>query len=293
MGFNNNIHAAFFLLIIITGVLTTITDLRYKKIRNNHLIIIALAAVILTIIKGFLDKSLPMLQLSSAGCAIIIAGAFYKNDAWRGGDAKFFVLFSFLMPVTGYESRIFLPCIALFANAFIIASIFLVLLFIKDLLLYPKHVADNIFKNRPIDVLINVTFLTLCVSWIIFPLIHTFGLIRYGFLSFLSVYVISFFLLKQAGRLLHNKIFSIMVFSCGLFFRYKFSPGFFLWKNFLFYVSTVVIYSVLSTILFKWTEYITKSNERVPFSPFLFLGCLLSYTPFLWWIMFLQKGIKI
>ncbi len=137
----------FFLLIIIIGVFTSVTDLCHKKIRNNHLIIITVAAVILTVIKGLSDKSSFVLQLLSTACAIIMAWVFYKNNSWRGGDAKLFVLLSFLMPVTGYESRIFFPSLALFANAFIIALIFLGFLLLKDFCIHPKIIMEGIFKN--------------------------------------------------------------------------------------------------------------------------------------------------
>ena len=288
MGSYNSVQSGFFLFIIITGVLATITDLRHKKIRNSHLIIMAVAAVILTITKGVSDKSLSMLQLSSTGCAIIIAVAFYKNNSWRGGDAKLFVLLSFLMPVTGYESRMLFPSIALFANAFIIAFIFLGLLFLKDFFTNPKLVTENMLEHLELSRFVRATVVILAVSWIIFPLFQVWGLIKYGTLSFLSIYMIGSFLSKQIYRLVYNNIFTVTVFACGLFLRYKFSPGFFSWKNFLLYLGTVITYVVFSMILRRGTMYVAKSNERIPFSPFLFIGCLLSYTPFLWWIMALQ-----
>lgn len=285
MIFSSAFTAAFFLLIMITGGLTIITDLRHKKIRNNHLIIIAVAAVILTITKGLSDQSLSMLQLSSTGCAIIIAGVFYKNNFWRGGDAKLFILLSFLMPVTGYESRIFLPSIALFANTFIIGLIFLGLLGVKVLFTNPKLVTENILNKGTPLMLMDAMLRIFCVSWIIFPLFLAFGLTKYGFLSFLSIYLINFSLRKQISGLIYNKAFVVAVFAGGLFLRFKFSPGFFLWKNSLLYLSTVIIYSFFSIILYKETMYIAKSKDRVPFAPLLFLGCLSSYTPLLLWIM--------
>ncbi len=289
MGFNNSISAGFFLLIIITGGFTTITDLYHKKIRNSHLIVIALAAVIFIIVKGLSDHLLPMLQLSSTACAIIIAWVFYKIDLWRGGDAKLFVLFSLLMPATGYESRIFFPSIALFVNTFIIALIFLGLLFFKDFMVDPKSVTENILKVLKEIRIGRVTAMTLamtfCVTWMIFPLFQICGLTKYGVPSFLSIYIALFFIRKNIERLINNKVFIIMVFAGGLFLHYKFSPDFFLWKNILVYLNTVVIYSFCAQGLYGGTICITKSNERVPFAPFLFLGCLSSYTPFLYRIM--------
>ena len=286
MIFPRTFTAAFFLLIIITGVLTSITDLRHKKIGNNHLMIIAMAAVILTIAKALSDKSLPMLQLFSTGCAIIVAVVFYKNDFWRGGDAKLFVLLSFLMPATGYESRIFLPCIALFANAFTIGLISISPLLVKDFFTHRKLITENILKAGMLSNIFKAMLQMLCVSWIIFPLLYVCGLMKYGFFSFLSIYLINISFREQIGkRLMYNKIFAVTVFACGLFLRYKFSPGFFSWQNFLSYLSTVIVYTLFSLILFRETKYIVKSNERIPFAPLLFLGCLLSYTPFLWRIM--------
>mgnify|MGYP003392419851 CR=1 FL=1 len=288
MGFDNSVHAGFFLLILITGVLATISDLRHRKIRNNHLVIIAVAAVILTVAKGLSDRSLPMLQLSSTACAIIIALVFYKNDLWRGGDAKLFVLFSLLMPATGYASRIFLPSIALFVNTFIIALVFLGLLLFKNLFINPRSVTEDILKAMREYRPGRAIALTFYVSWIIFPLFRACGLAQYGVLSFLIIYMINVYLSKQVRMLIYNKAFTVAVFAGGLFLRYKFLPGFFLWKNFLLYLASGIIYPALAFILSCGTERITKSDDRIPFSPFLFLGCLSSYTPFLGWIMSLQ-----
>jgi hypothetical protein len=114
------------------------------------------------------------------------------------------------------------------------------------------------------------------------------GLAQYGILSFLCIYLINVYLSEQVRVLIYNRIFTLAVFLGGLFLRYKFSPDFFLWKNFLFYLASGIIYPAFAFILSSGTERITKSDDRIPFSPFLFLGCLASYSPFLGWIMSLQ-----
>lgn len=274
----------FFVLVVITGIFTTITDLRHKKIRNNHLVIIAVLAVALTIIKAFADK-FSMLQMVSTGFAVIIALAFYKYDLWRGGDAKLFVLLSFLMPVTGYESKIFLPSIALFVNAFIIALIYLGLSLLKHFFADPKTVTDNVRKAvaeyKPGGA-IAVTFF---ISWLAFPVFRMFGLYRYGVLSFVTIYVLNLCLGRSLKILIQNKAFAITAFAAGLFLRYKFTPEFFSWKPILVYSGIVLLYPVLALVMSSGTKHIAKSDDRVPFSPFLFMGCLSSYTPFLWWLM--------
>jgi|GEM_PF-6569717 len=274
----------FFVLVIITGIFTTITDLQHKKIRNNHLVIIAILAVALTIVKAFADK-FSMLQMVSTGFAVIIALAFYKYDLWRGGDAKLFVLLSFLMPVTGYESKIFLPSIALFVNSFIIALIYLGLSLLKHFFADPKTVTDNVRKAveeyKPSGA-IAVTFF---ISWLTFPVFRMFGLYRYGVLSFVTIYVINLCLGKTIKTLIQNKAVAVTAFAIGFFLRYKFAPEFFLWNHLLIYAGIVVMYPLLALILSSGTKHIAKSDDRVPFSPFLFMGCLSSYTPFLWWLM--------
>ncbi|MBF0504778.1 MAG: hypothetical protein HQL14_06720 [Candidatus Omnitrophica bacterium] len=282
MGFDHNLFS--FVLIIITGIFTTVTDLRHQKIRNNHLIVIVVVTVVFTIARGLSEKSFSMLQISSILSAVIIAGVFYKCDLWRPGDAKLFVVFSSLMPVTGYESRIYFPSIALFANAFILGLIILSVLLIKDLVSQPKLVHEIIFKDSILSI-IRVTFVTSCVSWMVFPLFHAFRLTQYGIFSFLVIYIINISLGLKISRLIDHKLFILTVFAAGLFLRYEFLPGFFLWKNILFYFSHVLIYSAFSFILYRGTRYLSKSNDRVPFAPLLFMGCLLSYTPFLGWIM--------
>lgn len=293
MIFSGTFIPFFFLLIIITGFVATSTDLRHKKIRNSHLSIIAIAAIILVIIKALSDKSLPMLQLVSTGCAIIIAWVFYKNDLWRGGDAKLFVAFSFLMPATGYESRIFLPSIALFCTTFISALIFLGLWLFRDFCVNPKAVIENIFKALKRYHLHKAIGATFKISWVIFPLFRACGLAQYGVLSFLGIYLISIYASAELKKLIvHNKFLTVAALVGGLLLHVKFLPDILLWKNFLFYLCIVVVYPVLMFILSSGINFINKSPERVPFAPFLFLGCLLSYTPFLTLIASLQRVIR-
>lgn len=284
----------FFLLIIATGFVASITDLRHKKIKNSHLSIIAAAAIVLVVIQGLSERSLPMLQIASTGCAIIIAWVFYKNDLWRGGDAKLFVTFSFLMPATGYESKIFLPSVALFCATFISALIFLGLWLLRDFCVHPQSVIGNIFEALKRYHLHKAIWATFKISWVMFPLLRACGFAQYGILSFLGIYLISIYASAELKKVIvHNKFLTVAVLVSGLLLHIQFLPEILLWKNFLSYVWIVVVYPVFMFILSSAIKFMNKSPERVPFAPFLFLGCLLSYTPFLALMMSFQRNLRI
>lgn len=293
MEFDKITIAGFAALIIVAGVITSATDLCHRKICNHHLIFIAGAAAILVVTKGLLDKFFPALQLASTGCAIVIAVVFYKSNLWRGGDAKLFVCFSSLMLPTGFESKIYLPGIALFANAFILALIFVIFLIIRDLFINREFFKTNIFWDLKASRIDEVILTMFCLSWILFPIFYGLGLARFGVLAFLCIYWLTVAFSSQIAELVSNRVIAGIVLFCGVFLRYKFSPDFFLWGNILRYVIAVSVYCVLSYVLHYGTRYVVKSKDRVPFAPFLFLGCLLSYTPFLELVVSLQRILRV
>lgn len=275
-----------FLLIFLIGILCSVTDLRHRKIRNKHLMILSITAVIFALVKIILDGHIQILQMQNIICAVIISIIFYMKGLWAGGDAKLFVLYSFIMPVTGYESKMFLPTVVLFVNTFIIALIFvclvLLVIFIRNSNSLKWFYIKKYFNLMEI---LRAILLTNAVAWIIFPLLSLCGLAKYGFLI---VCFINVSIAKKINHMLQNKVIVFWVIVSGLMFRLINSPDFFLLENLLNYLKTVIGCALVSMIFYQGKRNSDYLKERIPFAPFLFLGCLLSYTPFLWWIMSLQ-----
>jgi Flp pilus assembly protein protease CpaA len=278
-----------FLLIITTGTLTAFTDLSQKKIKNHHLAIIYIIAIAFLSFE-FINKNPSVrMHILSGIIGLTIGVMLFLNKLWRGGDVKLFATYSLLMPATGYERLLPLPCLALFANAFLAGLVFLIPFAILDIKKHHKDFAENlvedVFSRKFFNSLGFSFLMTLTLSWTIFPLLSMTRIDHYPFLSFLLCYTLFFLLYSFTPALKQYPILIILLFAAGLFLRLEVSPEFFTPGNLIRYIQTLIAYSLIYHFLRKFTARINADKERVPFAPFLFIGCLLSYTPFLEWMM--------
>src|SRR5208337_2339158 len=105
----------FLSLILIIGLLTTFTDLKSKKIYNQHLAIGAvagLAAGAYTAVFGHEDV---LYHCVNCLVAFGIGFVLHRTALWKGGDAKLFMLYAFLMPTPVYVPLPFPGVVSLFA----------------------------------------------------------------------------------------------------------------------------------------------------------------------------------
>ena len=125
----------FYILIIFTGILTTITDITEHKIKNKHLLFISLVGIFLYIIL-FIKKELKfsLNTLPNPFVSLIIGFILYKNNLWRAGDGKLFFTYSLLLPLNKYSSILPFSCFTLFLNTFLIAFLFILPSVIKNFL---------------------------------------------------------------------------------------------------------------------------------------------------------------
>ena len=280
-------NSFFFVLIFIAGLITALTDLLQRKIKNHHQVFIAAAAVLWHIINAVTHKTIPTQTLLSLTLAVVISITFYLMHLWRAGDAKLFSLYSLLMPPTGYEAWIPLPSILLFANTFIAGAIILTPSLARTFFLNRTAIMRAVLRQNTRSFLFSLS-----ISWIIFPLLAFIGLTQQRFfplLPFLLVFILTKPLYEHTMPLFKQPIFCILVFSGGLTLHILLRPEFFLWTNMLLYLRNVLIYTILTNITLESIKHTADPRERFPFAPFLFLGCLLSYTPFLNKIFFLLK----
>jgi Flp pilus assembly protein protease CpaA len=272
-------------LIIVTGLLTSVTDLTHKKIRNNHLLVVGAIYIALVIYFFLSQKTLPTLELLSGGIAVAIALFLYTQNLWKPGDGKLFIFFSFLMPSTGYENIFYFPSLQLFINAFLLGLLFILSDVIKGVCRSPKMVFLRMIAIKTRSHMIKTFFLSLCLSWMIFPLLHYLRLDRSGFLSFMIIYILLHLFYLFINFIPKNRYIYIFILTAGLLLRITLDPQFFSGLTPLIYLVTIFCYALLSHTLVDLTDRMILFKDRVPFSPFLFAGCLLSYTPFLAWFM--------
>lgn len=116
-----------FLALIFFGIWTSYTDIRKGVIKNYSILLLILTAIFLNIyftksfIKFPLASTVNILVAILAGVLIWVAGL------WSAADAKLFIAFVFLLPITLYKHITFFPSMSILVNSF--APLFFVFFF--------------------------------------------------------------------------------------------------------------------------------------------------------------------
>ncbi len=277
-----------FLLILITGAVTSYTDLRWRLIRNSHLMVIAIVALSGYLLDIVLSGSLGQIQALALNvlAGILISIIMYWKESWRAGDAKLFILYSILMPKTNYEPFFPMRCLVFFINVFIIAFIYLLLLVIWEQVRNRKTINLKRYWIKGRKKIINSFVITLTLSWMLLPLLERTALSRQPFLLCLVTYCFYRFCYPIVRPI---KKYSLLFIVGGLALRFFLTPEFFQIRPFMTFTRTLIIYNVIFYTLNSLSKNFQDVNSRVPFAPFLWMGCALSYSSFLYWFMLLSK----
>lgn len=215
-------------LTIVTCVVASITDIKYSKIYNKHLIINFTLGIILYLMKfiaGFkLVNSIPTCCIEkwmiNILVGLIISLCFYFFKIWSAGDAKLFILILFLIPYYVYftkQNSIFpgyIILIYIFSIAFIYLGIETIVLKIKESRAsFNSIIIKNIFdyinknKNKIISSLIEATIRFVFFYLFIFNL--DFIIIRYFnnfYIDNASLFVLfNAFIVSIIAKLISNK----------------------------------------------------------------------------------------
>jgi Flp pilus assembly protein protease CpaA len=276
-------------LILVIGALTTYTDLKDKKIYNVHLIIIAVLGLFATAYASIVRHDHVLFHYINGIAAFVIGLLLHRSAIWRGGDAKLFALFAFLMPLPEYNHILLPGAIDLFACSFLAGMIVLAPVFIKDILINYKAIWADLSlpaKRMAIFDAIGTVFVS---SWVLFPFLYLARItdpvillmVSYLFFNwgysikkgFKEGYIIEF-IRKKSLKL-------SILFLFGLSMRFWLAPGSLSFHALSGFVVRITLAAALSTFIRTTFDHFKDYQERVPFAPLLFIGCLLSYTPFL------------
>ncbi len=277
----------FFSIILTIGLFTTFTDLKHKKIYNTHIVIGAVLGLAAIVYAAAWGHERIMFHFINGLIASVIAILFYHFDLWKGGDTKLFTLFAFLMPPLEEGTTIFSCAINLFACSFIAGAIILLPVFIKD---FASNKKDE-FKHENLKKPFNTIRLTIIFSWMLFPLyyfltpalgktIHAPILLQ--IITYAIFYLIRRFLKKIMTM---NRMIVLSGITFGFVMRLWLNPYSLSWPVLPYSILKLTLYSGLSACIYAVQTDFKKYRERIPFAPLLFVGCLLSYTPFLTWLM--------
>lgn len=282
----------YFSIILINGVFTTFTDLKSKKIYNQHLAIGAVLGLITTFYASFINHEYVLFHFINGLAAFLFGFLMHRFALWRGGDAKLFALYAFLMPVPSGSPLVFPNAVNLFACSFIAGVIILIPLFIKDLAYNHKAMIIKLDPTKRQELAANVK-MTVLFSWALFPVYHFARSFHIPIVSLVLTYLI-FHLVHRylRKRMKINYIFAGSCIAFGFLMRFWLSPVSLSWPDLPYSILRIGLYCALSACILVMLFFFKEYHERVPFAPLLFTGCVLSYTPFLTWIMDLTHLIR-
>lgn len=273
----------FYALIFITGALSIYTDITTRKIKNNQLLVISSIAIIFYIIFFAVEKlsiSLPLIL--NPLISVIIGFILYLSGLWKAGDGKLFLVYALLLPTNRYSSILPLSCFVLFFNTFLISFLFILPLFFKDVINNKDKIIKEVISRNTLIFFSRIFLIAFCISWIIGPILNFFPLKNNIFLNFVLLYIGYLSIHRFIGRTKY-KLLIVPVFAIGFILRYIFMPDSFSFTNIIGYLKFLLGFSMVFYILRKILDLEKEKGQRIPLTPFMFLGAILSNTNFLWW----------
>jgi len=152
----------FLIPIFIIGIITSFEDYKYGKIKNKWIKIGFLWGLIILALIIFLNLFSPSLSINPSYLsqifintiiAFIIGLLMWYWTIWSAGDAKLFILFSFLLPLKFYSNTYlsYFPSFALLLNIFIVAlTVFLITLILNFLFYILKREKKDLTEKERI-----------------------------------------------------------------------------------------------------------------------------------------------
>jgi prepilin signal peptidase PulO-like enzyme (type II secretory pathway) len=183
--------------------------------------------------------------------------------------------------------------VALFANSFIIGTIILLPGFLRDIIVHRKTIIKELFSPAKLQALINGVGCAVCYSWIFFPFFYVLNLSSPIIISSFIFFIISsrYKIKKEEEnkQFFKNLIKNVYLeaiggFLIGYLSRLILAPNSLSFSALKQYFTLVTLSSMASLIIYSIFNHFKDYKERIPFAPLLFIGCLLSYTPFSTWI---------
>ncbi len=280
----------FLSIILITGGLTIFTDLRSKKIYNNHLAICAVLGLSALLYAAFRTHENILFHILNGSIAFVIGYIFHRLNLWRGGDAKLFALYAFLMPALGPEHMPLSNTISLFACSFIMGLIIIIPLFIIDIASNYTLIAATILNKRW-DMMVTIRS-TIIFSWVVFPFYHLAHVFQIPVISLAMTYIIFYLCHRFLLQSPKNFLLAAILIGAGFLERLWLNPESLFWPALPLSIFKICFFSILSACIYTILGHLKEYQDRIAFAPVLFMGCMLSYTPFLTWVMHFLQVIR-
>ncbi len=254
--------------IILFGVLSSYSDIKYGKIFNKHIIIFLLIGFILNLllVSFYYFKNTPinyayLIELFVSSCLSLVIGVLlWLIGFWTPGDAKLFFTYSLLIPLSVYNIGyiFYFPQFSLLVNTFVPLFIFM---FFK--LIFGSSKDDKFKALKNLFNLKELVFLFIALfsfSWII-------AIFERNFLFNLFILFLIIFLLRK-----YFKVFLIIVSFLFFVLRLIFDKSIYnlgFLENFLIFY---LIFVLIKFILDLSFEFFTKEISVNQLKPGMFLA---------------------
>lgn len=247
--------------IISLGIITSIEDLKFGKIRNKwiiygifYAILVNLIISIIYTIYATLNTKYIINYLINGAISLFVGFLFYYYDLWSEGDGKLFIAYALLIPLTAYSNyyiNIF-PSFNLLINIFVPYSIYFI---IKSTLKNKEKLKIKIeFKDIPETL---IAFIKLFAIQGIISILGQIFKIQSSLIITLTTFIAYHFLLKMKTNQKNINYLLIMLLLL------RFIPFFNLTtdiKNILYLFLMFLIYRLLFTYFNIQIRKNTKEN---------------------------------
>ena len=238
--------------IIILGVMTSYTDIKFGKIKNKHIILLLLyilIAYITLIFVGFLvGFTMRATYLFDLGINMLIALIFgfvaWHFRIWSAADAKLFFAYSGLVPLTAYSNTYFayFPSFVILVNIFFPVFIYYV---IKSIFFTSSREKISFIKKIKAGQIPSTVFGVFSSIWIS-RFLTIFIKIDIGLLGNILIMVSLFYLIRRIMVKMGMWRFAILLFLFGIIldYSYLFTLQFF-WRFISFSIILIPMFFIL------------------------------------------------
>lgn len=204
------------LTVILFGIWTSYTDIKKSVIKNYSILLLALAAVFLNIFftKSFITH--PLASVVNLAIAVVAGVVIWLAGLWSAADAKLFIAFTLLLPVTLYRTASYFPGISILVNSFV--PLFLVFFFhlmFKTSFKEKKEIAVELTKPRFV---LHLLLAILALMSISYGISYMFKISLDYFLTVIILFTI-LWLVEQKFKLRLDYFFIAVVILSLVFFH--------------------------------------------------------------------------
>ena len=289
----STITLSFLPLLVILGVRSTFYDFKKGIIKNWDLVFSLSAGACLyaylIVFKGFeID---PVLFAGNLCIAMSIGLILYFTETWGAGDAKLFIVYSFLLPFPLDRRIIPFSSLVIFADTIIIvclaviaASMVYVARSLRECI---KKCIKKMFDFNEIRPLIYSFFLILSFSWVV-PYVLSFWSAYFSPLVYILLTYVSYSIIYRVLQYFQSRRLLYLIVTLGIIGRFFVFPnaGEVFWAML---ASTKII--VIYTVFFRLLDFFFMADDRskkgnrtentIILAPHMFVGVLLTHTHFL------------